>query len=315
MLRRACGRLGLSFSRAARTSASRLAPPPRRASRERPPVAAARPPRARPPRKTTDAVARCGVAPPSHGIRGLSAMSWRPGDDARRDKPDVTAAAAPPTRAIARRPRTRAQVMASLPSICPGCGVGLQCEDKNLPGFFVIPKRLFETPAEDVPDEDGDALDDLAEEPPTTRRRSRNSPKPRRWKPSRTSTTTRKRSSSKTSSPATSPWGLRHTRRLRRRRLSSKTVGSTTSTSKSATRHLPTRRRRRRHRRDDDASVMSGAGGGGYADEDDALAALDALFDEPEDAREVAVATRGSPPRFPDAVVCARCSRFATTAR
>jgi len=71
-------------------------------------------------------------------------MSWRPGDDARRDKPDVTAAAAPPdARDSPVDPERAREVMASLPSICPGCGVGLQCEDKNLPGFFVIPKRLF----------------------------------------------------------------------------------------------------------------------------------------------------------------------------
>ena len=58
----------------------------------------------------------------------------------------------------------------------------------------------------------------------------------------------------------------------------------------------------------DDASVMSGAGGGGYADEDDALAALDALFDEPEDAREVARRRPAARRRdSPDAVVCARC--------
>ena len=36
------------------------------------------------------------------------------------------------------------EVLKGLPSICPGCGVGLQCEDKNGPGFFVVPKRLLE---------------------------------------------------------------------------------------------------------------------------------------------------------------------------
>ena len=38
----------------------------------------------------------------------------------------------------------RAAVLASLPSICPGCGVGLQCDDQNKPGFFVVPKRLLD---------------------------------------------------------------------------------------------------------------------------------------------------------------------------
>ena len=36
------------------------------------------------------------------------------------------------------------EVLKGLPSICPGCGVGLQCEDNNGPGFFVVPKRLLE---------------------------------------------------------------------------------------------------------------------------------------------------------------------------
>ncbi len=32
----------------------------------------------------------------------------------------------------------------AIPSICPGCGVGLQSHDKNLPGFFVVPKKVLD---------------------------------------------------------------------------------------------------------------------------------------------------------------------------
>ena len=46
------------------------------------------------------------------------------------------------------------EVLKGLPSICPGCGVGLQCEDKNGPGYFVVPKRLLE-PERDADDERG----------------------------------------------------------------------------------------------------------------------------------------------------------------
>ena len=42
--------------------------------------------------------------------------------------------------------------------------------------------------------------------------------------------------------------------------------------------------------------------------EDDALAAFDALFDEPEDERELARRERAARSRdSPDSVVCARC--------
>ena len=57
----------------------------------------------------------------------------------------------------------RAKVLAKLPSVCPGCGVGLQCEDKNLPGFFVVPERMLrEEEAEEEEDaeaEEDDSLD------------------------------------------------------------------------------------------------------------------------------------------------------------
>ena len=41
--------------------------------------------------------------------------------------------------------------------MCPGCGVGLQCDDKNLPGFFVVPERMLreeEKGAEEEQEED-----------------------------------------------------------------------------------------------------------------------------------------------------------------
>ena len=57
----------------------------------------------------------------------------------------------------------RAKVLAKLPSVCPGCGVGLQCEDKNLPGFFVVPERMLREEEageeEEAEAEEDDSLD------------------------------------------------------------------------------------------------------------------------------------------------------------
>ena len=48
-----------------------------------------------------------------------------------------------------------------VPTMCPGCGVGLQGEDKNAPGFFVMPKRAFAQPSdEDDEDEEEEEDDD-----------------------------------------------------------------------------------------------------------------------------------------------------------
>lgn len=43
-----------------------------------------------------------------------------------------------------------------VPTMCPGCGVGLQAEDKNAPGFFVMPKRAFEQPSDEDAEEEED---------------------------------------------------------------------------------------------------------------------------------------------------------------
>ena len=45
--------------------------------------------------------------------------------------------------------------------MCPGCGgVGLQCEDKNLPGFFVVPERMLrEEEAEEEEDAEAEEED------------------------------------------------------------------------------------------------------------------------------------------------------------
>ena len=53
----------------------------------------------------------------------------------------------------------RAAVLAKLPSVCPGCGVGLQCDDHNLPGYFVIPQRLLDAEEEGEADGAADADD------------------------------------------------------------------------------------------------------------------------------------------------------------
>ena len=56
------------------------------------------------------------------------------------------------------------EVLKGLPSICPGCGVGLQCEDKNGPGFFVVPKRLLE-PERDASNEEDPTWKAFVEDP------------------------------------------------------------------------------------------------------------------------------------------------------
>jgi len=40
--------------------------------------------------------------------------------------------------------REEALARMGVASVCPGCGVGLQSEDKNAPGFFVMPKKVLE---------------------------------------------------------------------------------------------------------------------------------------------------------------------------
>ena len=215
----------------------------------------------------------------------------------------------PPTRAIARRPRARARGDGQPPSICPGCGVGLQCEDKNLPGFFVIPKRLFETPAEDVPDEDGDALDDLAEEssddPATLAKLAEAAEMEALADVDDDEEAFELEDVIAGDEPVRDfviPADFDDDDFFQDGWLDDLDVEvSDGDTYRPAGDGDDTDET-------DDASVMSGAGGGGYADEDDALAALDALFDEPEDAREVARRERVARRRdSPDAVVCARC--------
>ena len=123
----------------------------------------------RAPRRRRDWFAR--PAAPSLAARGLASGARPPLGGTRADDPRVVAAAAAPreeetpddpdddddddeSRAKAR------EILASIPSICPGCGVGLQCEDKNLPGFFVVPKRLLERRGEDDDDDDDDDVEE-----------------------------------------------------------------------------------------------------------------------------------------------------------
>lgn len=47
-----------------------------------------------------------------------------------------------------------------VPTMCPGCGVGLQAEDKNAPGFFVMPKRAFEQPSDEEDEDEEEDEDD-----------------------------------------------------------------------------------------------------------------------------------------------------------
>ena len=80
----------------------------------------------------------------------FATQTWRPNRG-----PRITAAAAEgamPKDDSALLELRRTKLLASLPSVCPGCGVGLQCADQNLPGFFVVPERLLRE--EDETDEE-----------------------------------------------------------------------------------------------------------------------------------------------------------------
>ena len=87
--------------------------------------------------------------------RSFGTAPWRLGLARAPAAPSATAAAGEDEDpALAER---RAKVLAKLPSVCPGCGVGLQCDDKNLPGFFVVPERMLreeEKGAEEEQEED-----------------------------------------------------------------------------------------------------------------------------------------------------------------
>jgi ribosome biogenesis GTPase A len=330
MLRRACGRLGLPVSRAARTSASGLASPlpvARRASAL--PVAR----RALAARATPSADARgddhrrrrawWGGATLPHGLRGLSATSWRSGDETRRDKPVVTAAAAQKdVRNLPVEPERAREVMASLPSICPGCGVGLQCEDKNLPGFFVIPKRLLETPAEDDPDEDGDALDDFADDFDSESESESSDPavlaklaeaaemealaddddEEEQFELEDLDLDDEDFADDEPMQDFVIPGDFDDDDFFQDGWLDDLDIKVSDDDT-----YRPTGDGDDEDE-DENASVTSGAGGGGYMNEDDALAAFDSLFDEPEDDRELARRERAARRRdSPDSVVCARC--------
>ena len=52
--------------------------------------------------------------------------------------------------------REEALARMGVASVCPGCGVGLQSEDKNAPGFFVMPKKVLEAASARAEDEDED---------------------------------------------------------------------------------------------------------------------------------------------------------------
>lgn len=86
---------------------------------------------------------------PMSGVSGLESRSfatapWRPNRG-----PRPTAAAAGYGEDDPVLAERKEKVLARLPSVCPGCGVGLQCDDRNLPGFFVIPERLLREEEED----------------------------------------------------------------------------------------------------------------------------------------------------------------------
>ena len=62
--------------------------------------------------------------------------------------------------------REEALARMGVASVCPGCGVGLQSEDKNAPGFFVMPKKVLEAAsarAEEDEDEGGEEAFELDE--------------------------------------------------------------------------------------------------------------------------------------------------------
>ena len=83
---------------------------------------------------------------------------WTPASGGGRASPTAAAAAKGQSKSHGAEIDVR-EVLKGLPSICPGCGVGLQCEDKNGPGYFVVPKRLLE-PERDADDERGRFVDD-----------------------------------------------------------------------------------------------------------------------------------------------------------
>ena len=96
--------------------------------------------------------------------RSFATAPWRLGRGASTRAPAAPSATAAAGEdedpALAER---RAKVLAKLPSVCPGCGVGLQCEDKNLPGFFVVPERMLREEEageeEEAEAEEDDSLD------------------------------------------------------------------------------------------------------------------------------------------------------------
>ena len=87
-------------------------------------------------------------------LRSFATAPWRLGSARALAAPSATAAGADEDPALAKR---REAVLAKLPSVCPGCGVGLQCEDKNLPGFFVVPERMLREEETGVEEEEEDA--------------------------------------------------------------------------------------------------------------------------------------------------------------
>ena len=59
--------------------------------------------------------------------------------------------------------REEALARMGVASVCPGCGVGLQSEDKNAPGFFVMPKKVLEAASARAEDEGGEEAFELDE--------------------------------------------------------------------------------------------------------------------------------------------------------